>query len=155
MQLQLHSSELKEDSIRLLSSLPKLVDLSLMDTYKGNSLTFAAGCFPVLRKLKLQDLANLTHLEFQKGGLVNLHRLILGKCANLMTIPQGLEHLMHLRNLKLSEMPSELTENIQEVQELEGNHQDAGHTTIVKVICIQNECLLEKKIHTNLRTLQK
>jgi disease resistance protein RPM1 len=155
MQLQLRSSELKEDSIRLLSSLPKLFDLSLVDAYKEKSLTFAAGGFSVLRKLKLQDLANLTHLEFQKGSLVDLHRLNLGKCANLITMPQGIEHLMHLRNLKLSEMPSELTENVQELQELEGNQQYADHTTIVKVIHMHNDCFFERKIHTNLRTLQK
>jgi len=62
MKLQLHSSELKEDSIGLLSLLPRLFDLSLVDAYEEKSLTFAAGVFPVLRNLRLEDLAYLAHL---------------------------------------------------------------------------------------------
>ncbi|XP_072151431.1 disease resistance protein RPM1-like [Setaria viridis] len=77
------------DSIGLLSSLPRLIDLSLVDAYEEKSLTFAAG----------------------------------------------IENLMHLKNLELSDMPIELTEKVQERQESsEGKHQDARHATIVKVI---------------------
>ncbi|RCV34796.1 hypothetical protein SETIT_7G187000v2 [Setaria italica] len=135
MQLQLHSSELKGDSIGLLSSLPRLIDLSLVDAYEEKSLTFAAGDFPVLRKLRLEDLAYLAHLEFQKGSLLDLEELMLCRCFELIKIPQGIENLMHLKNLELSDMPIELTEKVQERQESsEGKHQDARHATIVKVI---------------------
>jgi disease resistance protein RPM1 len=155
MQLQLHSSKLKEDSIGLLASLPRLFDLSLVDAYEEKSLIFAAGVFPVLRKLRLDDLANLSHLEFQQGSLVNLDKLMLSQCFELTKIPQGIENLVHLKNLELSDMPIELTEQIQKGQESEGKHQDALHTTIVKVLHMHNGLLLEKKVHINLCALQK
>jgi disease resistance protein RPM1 len=155
MQLQLHSSKLKEDSIGLLASLPRLFDLSLVDAYEEKSLIFAAGVFPVLRKLRLDDLANLSHLEFQQGSLVNLDKLMLSQCFELTKIPQGIENLVHLKNLELSDMPIELTEQIQKGQESEGKHQDALHTTIVKVLHTHNGLLLEKKVGINLCALQK
>ncbi|CAD6262832.1 unnamed protein product [Miscanthus lutarioriparius] len=155
MQLQLHSSKLKEDSIGLLSSLPRLFDLSLVDAYEEKSLIFAAGVFPVLRKLRLDDLANLSHLDFQQGSLVNLDKLMLSHCFELTKISQGIENLVHLKNLELSDMPIELTDKIQEGQESEGKHQDALHTTIVKVLHMHNGRLLEKKVHINLCALQK
>ncbi|KAJ1272129.1 hypothetical protein BS78_06G179300 [Paspalum vaginatum] len=155
MQLQLHSSELKEDSIRLLSLLPMLFDLSLVDAYEEKSLAFAAGDFPVLRKLRLDGLAKLSQLEFQRGSLVDLEKLILSQCSELTKIPQGIENLMHLKNLKLSGMPIGLTEKIQEKKESEENHQDARHKTIVKVLHMRNGWLLEKKFQINLCTLQK
>ncbi|RLM74332.1 hypothetical protein C2845_PM15G16520 [Panicum miliaceum] len=154
MQLQLHSSGLKEDSIGLLSSLPRLFDLSLVDAYEEKSLTFAAGVFPVLRNLRLEDLAYLAHLEFQKGSLLALEKLMLCRCSELIKIPQGIKNLMHLNNLELCDMPIELAEKVQESQESEGKHQDARHTTIVKVIHTHNGRLLEKKFNTNLCTLQ-
>jgi len=154
MKLQLHSSELKEDSIGLLSLLPRLFDLSLVDAYEEKSLTFAAGVFPVLRNLRLEDLAYLAHLEFQKGSLLALEKLMLCQCSELIKIPQGIENLMHLKNLELRDMPIELTEKLQERQESEGKYQDAWHTTIVKVIRTHNGWLLEKKFNTNLCTLQ-
>jgi disease resistance protein RPM1 len=155
MQLKLHSSKLKEDSIGLLSALPRLFDLSLMDAYEEKSLVFAAGVFPVLRKLRLGDLANLSHLEFQQGSLVNLDKLMLRQCFELTKIPQGIENLVHLQNLELCDMPIELTDKIQKGQGSEGKHQDALHTTIVKVLRTHNGLLLEKKVHINLCALQK
>uniref|UniRef100_A0A0A9HY65 Disease resistance R13L4/SHOC-2-like LRR domain-containing protein n=1 Tax=Arundo donax TaxID=35708 RepID=A0A0A9HY65_ARUDO len=145
MVLRLHSSELTEDSIRLLSSLPRLFDLSIWDAYKEERLTFTACGFPVLRKLRLQDLPSLAHLEFQKGSLVDLQRLMLGQCAELIEIPQGIENLIHLKNLELFEMSSELTRKIQERQESGGNHQTGTHVTIVKDIRVHDGPLLEEK----------
>ncbi|CAL5026116.1 unnamed protein product [Urochloa decumbens] len=142
------------DSIGLLSSLPRLVDLSLVDAYEEKSLTFAAGDFPVLRKLRLEDLAYLAQLEFQKGSLRGLEELMLSQCFELIKIPQGIENLMHLKNLELSDMPLKLTEKVHERQESEGKHQYAWHTTTVKVIHTRNRLLLEKKFNINLCTLQ-
>lgn len=85
IQLDLRSCELKEGSIGLLLSLPSLLHLSLINAYTERSLTFAAGCFPILRELSLQYLPNLTHIEFQKESLVvvDLRLLMLGRCTGL------------------------------------------------------------------------
>jgi len=139
----------------LLSSLPRLFDLSLWDAYNEKKLTFAEGGFPVLRRLRLQDLRSLASLEFQKGSLVDLQKLMLFQCTEMIKIPQGIENLMHLETLELFEMPSELTRKIQEGQEPGRHHQNYEPATIVKVIQVQDGRWFEKKFYTNLCTLQK
>ncbi|EMS49860.1 Disease resistance protein RPM1 [Triticum urartu] len=153
VQLRLCSSELKGDSIGLLSSLPRLLHLTLNNAYSDKSLTFPEGCFPVLKKLSLHDLPNLSHVEFQKGSLVHLNELILGRC-DLTEIPQGIENLTQLDNLELFEMPSEMIQKIQDGETLQGNYEDSQRTTTVKNIHWYNGQLLQKTIYTNLFTVQ-
>uniref|UniRef100_A0A0D9W7U9 AAA+ ATPase domain-containing protein n=1 Tax=Leersia perrieri TaxID=77586 RepID=A0A0D9W7U9_9ORYZ len=150
MQLRLHSSNLKEDSIELLSYLPRLLHFSLINAYNGKSLTFADGYFPVLKKLSLQGLPNLSYLKFQKGSLVNLRVLMLGRCTQLTEIPQGIENLVHLESLHLFELPSEVIQQIQNEEVLQDHHQDSGHIIIVKSIRWGNGELLEKTFYVNL-----
>ncbi|EEC70833.1 hypothetical protein OsI_02321 [Oryza sativa Indica Group] len=127
MQLQLHSSDLKEDSIGLLSYLPRLLHLSLINAYNGRSLTFIDGSFPALKKLSLHGLPNLSHLEFQKGSLVDLRELMLGRCVQLTEIPQGIENLTHLEKMDLFEQPTVLIQQIQNGEVLqEHRHQDSN-----------------------------
>ncbi|KAL6903390.1 hypothetical protein ACP4OV_004203 [Aristida adscensionis] len=152
MELRLHSSELNEDSIGLLSSLPRLFDLSIWDAYKGKRLIFVAGGFPVLRKLRLQGLPSLAHLEFQNSSLVGLRKLMLRQCAELIEMPQGIENLVHLETLEIFEMPNELTRKIQERQESGRNHQNGKHITIVMDICEHDGRLQERRLYTNLRS---
>lgn len=155
MQLRLCSSELNGDSIELLSLLPRLLHLNLNNAYNDKSLTFAEGCFPVLKKLSLHGLPNLSHIEFQKGSLVHLNVLILGCCAELTEIPQGMENLIQLDNLELFEMPSEIVQKMQDGEVLGENHEDARRTTTVKNTRWHNGQLLEKTIYTNLFDVQK
>ncbi|XP_037478978.1 disease resistance protein RPM1-like [Triticum dicoccoides] len=154
VQLRLCSCELKGDSIGLLSSLPRLLHLTLNNAYSDKSLTFPEGCFPVLKKLSLHDLPNLSHVEFQKGSLVHLNELILGRCDDLTEIPQGIENLTQLDNLELFEMPSEIIQKIQDGETLQGNYEDSQRTTTVKNIHWYNGQLLQKTIYTNLFTVQ-
>lgn len=153
VQLQLCSSELKRDSIGLLSSLPRLLHLTLKNAYNDKSLTFPEGCFPVLKKLSLHELPKLSHVEFQKGSLVHLNVLILGRCDELTEIPQGIENLTELDNLELFEMPSEIIQKIQDA-EVERNYEDSRRTTTVKNTCWYNGQFLQKTIYTNLFTIQ-
>uniref|UniRef100_A0ACD5UU91 Uncharacterized protein n=1 Tax=Avena sativa TaxID=4498 RepID=A0ACD5UU91_AVESA len=150
VQLRLCSSELKGGSIGLLSSLPRLLHLTLNNAYSDMSLTFVEGCFPVLKKLSLQCLPNLSHIEFRKGSLVHLNVLILGRCAELTEIPQGIENLIQLYNLELFEMPSEIIEKIQDGEALDVNYEDSQRTTAVKSSLWHNGHLLQNTIHTNL-----
>ncbi|KAM3369463.1 hypothetical protein ACQJBY_017387 [Aegilops geniculata] len=153
VQLRLCSSELRGDSIGLLSSLPRLLHLTLNNAYSDKSLTFPEGCFPVLKKLSLHELPKLSHIEFQKGSLVHLNALILGRCDELTEIPQGIENLTELDNLELFEMPSEIIQKIQD-GEVERNYEDSQRTTTVKNTRWYNGQLLQKTIYTNLFTVQ-
>ena len=118
------------------------------------SLTFAEGWFPVLKRLSLYDLPNLSHIQFGKGSLVHLNVLILGRCAELTEIPQGIENLIQLDNLEFFEMPSEIVQKIHDGEALEGNYEDSQRTTAVKNTRWHNGQLLQHMIYTNLSTVQ-
>ncbi|KAM3406697.1 hypothetical protein ACQJBY_000655 [Aegilops geniculata] len=152
--LHLRSSELGEDSIGLLSSLPRLLHLSLINACNERSLTFAAGCFPVLRQLNLQGLPNLTSIEFQKDSLVDLRLLTLGLCLELTEIPRSIENLIHLENVELFQMPSKLIEKIPYGKGYGANHQDGQRITVVKNFW-HNARLLEQNIYINLSNVQE
>nr|CAI64489.1 OSJNBa0065H10.8 [Oryza sativa Japonica Group] len=154
MQLRLHSSNLMEDSLGLLSSLPRLLHLSLVNAYSGKSLTFANGYFPALKKLTLHDLPNLSHLEFQKGSLVDLHVLMLGRCAQLNKLPQDIRNLVNLETMDLFEMPSEIIQNIQNNEILQEHNHESEHTIVIKNIRWNNGKLLEEKVYINLSLLE-
>lgn len=152
VQLYLRSSELREDSIGILSSLPRLLHLSLIDAQTVRSLTFAAGCFPVLRELSLQGLPNLTRIEFQTESLAYLRLLMLGRCPQLADVPKSIENLIQLENLELFEMPSEFAEKMPDDG---GNYLDDQHITVVKNIFSRSGRLFEKKFYTNLLNFQE
>lgn len=154
MQLRLCSSELKGDSIRLLSSLPRLLHLTLVNAYNEKSLIFAEGCFPVLKNLSLHGFPNLSHLEFQQGSLVHLNTLTLGRCDELTEVPQGIENLIQLGNMELFEMSSDIVEKMQDGETLEGNHEDTRRTIAVKNTRWHSGQLLQNTFYTNLFAVQ-
>ncbi|KAM0846039.1 hypothetical protein ACQ4PT_055936 [Festuca glaucescens] len=131
VQLYLRSSELREDSIGILSALPRLLHLSLVYAQTVKSLTFAACCFPVLRELSLQGLPNLIDIEFQTESLAYLRSLMLGRCPKLADVPKSIGNLMHLENLELFEMPSEFAKKMPDDG---GDHPDDQRITVVKNI---------------------
>lgn len=131
-QLRLCSSDLGGDSVRLLSSLPGLLRLTLVNAYSGKSLTFEEGGFPVLKNLSLHDLPNLSHLEFRERSLVHLNALTLGQCDELTEVPQGIESLIQLDNIELFEMPSKMIQMIRDGAAPEGNYEDSRRTINVK-----------------------
>lgn len=155
MQLYLCSSELREDSFGIISSLPRLLHLSIVDAHTVRSLTFAAGCFPVLRELSLQGLPNLSRIEFQTESLAYLRLLMLGRCPQLADVPKSIENLIQLENLELLEMPSEFAEKIPHEGDYEGNHPDDQSTIVVKNIFFRSGLLFEKKFYTNLSNVQE
>ncbi|TVU39543.1 hypothetical protein EJB05_12967, partial [Eragrostis curvula] len=119
--LQLFHCDIGQDSLMLLAELPSLLNLSLIAAYHDRNLTFPGGSFSTLQKLTLQDLPNLSHIEFQQGCLANLSSLVLSLCMELTEIPQGMASLMHLQNLEVSAMPTEF------VQKLKEHNGDAGY----------------------------
>ena len=75
---------------------------------------FTGDGFPALRKLNLEGLPNLSHIEFQEGCLVNLRDLVLGQCTGLTETPQGMGSLKHIQNLELFVMPTEFVDKLKE-----------------------------------------
>lgn len=112
--LTLESSGIREDSLHLLSSLPRLVFLILFEAYDGQNLHFNAGCFPQLKVLRLQDMAHLSRIDIERKALTNLQELLLVRCRELKMVPMGIENLTRLQRLELDDMPKELVEKLRE-----------------------------------------
>ncbi|KAL6611332.1 hypothetical protein ACP70R_039260 [Stipagrostis hirtigluma subsp. patula] len=120
VQLRLFHCDIAQDSLLLLAELPGLVNLSLIAAYCDRNMTFSNGSFPNLQKLTLRNLPNLTSIEFQQGCLLNLRDMVLGRCTELTEAPEGMENLIHLKNLELFRMPPDF------VHKLKGKNGDAG-----------------------------
>ncbi|WVZ62307.1 hypothetical protein U9M48_012071 [Paspalum notatum var. saurae] len=115
VQLRLCRCRIAHDSLVLLAALPRLVNLGLKDSYDERDMVFFNGGFLALQKLTLEDLPNLSHIEFQEGCLVNLRGLALGRCTKLTEAPQGMEKLEHLKNnVELFGMPTEFVDKLEE-----------------------------------------
>jgi disease resistance protein RPM1 len=114
LQLRLSGCQIAQDSLVLLAALPRLVNLSLVKAYHERSIIFTRDGSPALRKLTLEGLPNLSHIEFQEGCLVNLRDLVLGQCAELSKTPQGMGNLEHIQNLELFGMPTEFVDKLKE-----------------------------------------
>ncbi|KAL6657199.1 hypothetical protein ACP70R_004979 [Stipagrostis hirtigluma subsp. patula] len=121
VQLRLIHCNVAQDSLLLMAELPGLANLSLISAYRDRNMTFYGGGFPMLRRLTLQELPNLTRLDFEPGCLVNLRDLALGLCTELTETPQGMENLSHVKSVQLFGMPSEF------VHKLKGRNGDAGY----------------------------
>ncbi|KAJ1270567.1 hypothetical protein BS78_06G062000 [Paspalum vaginatum] len=114
VQLWLCDSGIAQDSLVVLAKLPRLANLALIAAYWGTSMTFAEGSFPTLQRLTLQDLPNLSHIEFQEGCLQNLRDLVLVQCKSLTETPRGMQNLVHLQNLNLLGMPNEFVNSLKQ-----------------------------------------
>ena len=68
--------------------------------------------FPQLRVLKLWMLEKLENWTVEEGALSRLRDLEIRSCASLHKLPDGLQHVKTLQELKLSNMPREFTERI-------------------------------------------
>ncbi|RWR84847.1 disease resistance protein RPM1-like protein [Cinnamomum micranthum f. kanehirae] len=112
--LRLRLSELKEDPLPQIGSLPNMLVLSLYKAYRGQQLCFVAGCFPRLKKLYLCGLENLNHVRIEQGAMPSIKMLFFSECAGLTTLPKGIEHLSGLRELHLMKMPEKLIEQLKE-----------------------------------------
>lgn len=112
--LYLFWSQLQEETLSSLQALPKLVLLQLAKAYDGKELCFHAGRFPVLRKLRLCDMAHLKSLMIEDGALPCIQKLSLIRCGELKLVPGGIEYLGGLQELYLEEMPEEFIEKLRE-----------------------------------------
>ncbi|XXG72445.1 hypothetical protein AAC387_Pa07g1540 [Persea americana] len=136
--LGLELSQLKEDPLPQIGPLPNLLALVLAEAYEGQLLCFVAGCFPRLERLYLRGLKNLNNVRIEHGAMPSIKLLFLNWCVGLTTVPEGIEHLSGLRELRLMEMPEEFIEQLQkdrsEVQKM-----------VQHIPIIQNTFLKEEK----------
>lgn len=115
-ELTLSLSGLREDPMQKLARLSNLKILRLLcDAFVGGSMSCPRGGFPLLQVLKLWKLKQLKEWEIAEGSLPILRELEIRSCTALQTIPEGLQHLELLLELKLKDMPEEFTRMVREV----------------------------------------
>ena len=135
IELTLSASELTEayDPMKKLANLPELRILQLFsESYVGESMCCPKDSFPQLRVLKLWKLKELKKWTVQEGALSQLRDLEIRSCARLEKLPDGLQHVKTLQELKLSNMPREFTERIKD-----GNSEDWGKIEHVRLVIIE------------------
>ncbi|KDP40944.1 hypothetical protein JCGZ_24943 [Jatropha curcas] len=100
--------QLSEDPLLSLQHLPNLVHLELVQAYYGKEFYFQQKGFPRLKLLGLNKLQKLEKIYIEKEAMPSLEKLIFQSCHSLLTVPLGIQHLIHLNVLQFINMPIEL-----------------------------------------------
>ncbi|KAL0691604.1 hypothetical protein Bca4012_091283 [Brassica carinata] len=109
--LGLRGSQLQENAIHYLQTLPKLVWLSFYNAYMGTRLCFAEG-FKNLKILDIVQMQHLTEVVIEEGAMVGIQKLYVRACRVLKSVPRGIENLVNLQELHLSHVSDQLVERI-------------------------------------------
>ena len=109
IELKLVDSGIEEDQMIILEKLPMLRVLGLWSNpYVGREMVCRATGFPQLRELVLQRLLNLMGWRVEKGAMLNLSSLLIAECSKLKMIPDELEFINTLQELRIISMREEL-----------------------------------------------
>ncbi|KAE8665065.1 hypothetical protein F3Y22_tig00112688pilonHSYRG00021 [Hibiscus syriacus] len=110
--LSLQKSELGEDAISHIQTLPNLVQLDLAkNAFVGEHLCFVEG-FKKLQRLYLRGLSELKEIVIEDGMMPGLKELNVMACKELRQLPNGWKHQTHLKAVHLYDVSSELVESI-------------------------------------------
>ncbi|KAK2969088.1 hypothetical protein RJ640_020399 [Escallonia rubra] len=112
--IQLRHSQLGDDPLQSLEALPNLEEITFLQAYEGESLTFRAGGFQRLKVLWLRQLKGLRSVTVEDGAMPHLEEIHFQGCELVDELPSGLRHLTNLQLLRLIDMPDELTTPLQD-----------------------------------------
>ncbi|XP_038977919.1 probable disease resistance RPP8-like protein 2 [Phoenix dactylifera] len=111
--LKLSITQLKQDPMPVLEKLPSLSFLEVeINAFVGKSMLCSAGGFPRLQHLILESLPNLEEWRVEAGAMPSLTHLTIWNCKKLKMLPEGLQHVTTLRELKLNLMPREFNDRV-------------------------------------------
>ncbi|XP_057480944.1 probable disease resistance protein RF9 [Actinidia eriantha] len=114
-EITLSLSGLTEDPMPKLGKLCNLRILNLFaKSYTGKIMVCSSDSFPLLRVLNIWKLEELEEWIVEEGALTILEELEIRSCNRLKMIPDGLQHLVHFSELKLTKMPNEFNERVTE-----------------------------------------
>ncbi|GFZ17717.1 hypothetical protein Acr_26g0009870 [Actinidia rufa] len=114
-EITLSLSELTENPMPKLGKLRNLRILNLFAKFNtGKNMVCSSDSFPLLRVLNIWKLEELEEWIVEEGALTILKELEIRSCNKLKMIPDGLQHLVHCSELKLTKMPNEFNERVTE-----------------------------------------
>lgn len=109
IELTLSHSKLEDDPMQILKDFPYLKTLCLLaGSYVGKAMVCKSLGFPQLHVLKFWVLEQLEEWNIEEGALPCLRQLEIRSCRRLKVLPDGLEHVDTLLELKLTNMPQEI-----------------------------------------------
>jgi disease resistance protein RPM1 len=110
--LYLHGSEVSQQFVHKLGTLPCLVEmeLSAVSYSEGEMKLFLDG-FPSLARLKLKNVSMLQEVEIRGGAMPMLSILAMYDCDSLKTF-KNLNSLEHLQEVAIYNTPPEIVDNI-------------------------------------------
>ncbi|CAK8572967.1 unnamed protein product [Lathyrus sativus] len=110
IELTLSHSKLQDDPMILLKDFPNLRTLCLLaESYTGTTMVCESHSFPQLYVLKLWKLEQLEEWKIEPEALPCLRQVEIRSCPHLKMLPDGLEHISTLLELKLTNMPREIS----------------------------------------------
>ncbi|MBA0768944.1 hypothetical protein Gotri_017715 [Gossypium trilobum] len=112
-QLTLEHTHLKQDSVRVIENLPRLLILRLKaHSYDGQKMTISINGFPQLEFLEFHSLESLEELYLEEGAVLRLRSFRIINCVNLKMLPEGMKSLGALRELDIEEMPKAFVDRV-------------------------------------------
>ena len=112
--LTLSMSKLNEDPMPVLGKLRQLNILRLFSgSYLKKKMTCQSGHFPELSILKLWSLEGLEQWTVEEHAMRKLLELEIRRCEKLKSL-DGLERLLSLKELVLTNMPQEFVANVRQ-----------------------------------------
>nr|POE83266.1 disease resistance protein rpm1 [Quercus suber] len=113
-------TRLSDDPLNAFQNLPNLAELILaMKAYNGEQLQIGKGGFSKLKVLVLRDLSELNSLNIEKEAFPLLEEFYIGYCPQLKEVPSGFQHLRNLKELNITDMPTEFEKSLDPEQ---GSH---------------------------------
>ncbi|XP_072995085.1 probable disease resistance RPP8-like protein 2 [Typha latifolia] len=116
IKLTLEDSHLQKDPMPTLEKLPNLRLLTLdRGSYDGKSMCCFRGGFPQLQQLILRRLEKLEDWKVGIGAMCSLTNLAIDGCRRLKKLPEGLQHIKTLQEVKLARMGNVAKHSIRHV----------------------------------------
>jgi disease resistance protein RPM1 len=107
-------SKLEEDPLTVLAQLPNLLFLQLNKAYQGKVMRCHCPGFPKLKIFIITELEKLEEWDVDEGAMPCVLEVWIMLCANLSTVPTGLQSLATLERLRLVGMPSSFIDRLGE-----------------------------------------
>ncbi|QCE07787.1 disease resistance protein RPM1 [Vigna unguiculata] len=107
--LTLSHSKLVNDPMQILKDAPNLRSLSLLaESYLGRTIVCTSESFSQLRVLRVWKLEQLEEWKIEQKALPSLRELEIRLCRRMKVLPDGLNHVNSLLELKLTNMSMEI-----------------------------------------------
>ncbi|CAI0546289.1 unnamed protein product [Linum tenue] len=113
VRIGLRWSKLEENPLEVLEDLPNLIEIQLVDAYKGKQLVFSSGKFQNLKVLEVEDLEFLEQVVIESRSMWRLQSLVIRRCKAMEQVPEGIDRLSKLKELQLYDMAESLVNQIQ------------------------------------------